>query len=533
MDAVIYARFSSDNQREESVTAQIRACTEYAQKQGYSVVKVYTDEARSATTDDRPGFLKMISDIKNKLVKPDVVLVHKLDRFARNRYDSAFYKRELRRCSVRLESVVEHLDDSPESIILESVLEGMAEYYSRNLAREVMKGMKETALQGRHTGGRPPLGYDVDSEGKYVINEEEARAVRLIFEMYNQGHKYNEIIATLNQRGYKTKLGRPFGKNSLHDILRNKKYTGVYVFNRSAPKQSGKRNHHLNKRQDEIIEILGGMPAIIDEGLFWKVQEKMDKNRLGPARNKAKVNYLLSGLIWCGECGHRMVGASSSYITKKSKEYKQKHYYTCNFRDRTKQCNNKKISKELIEDYILTKLESQLFAESNIPLLAEKIYKHYLGQQNEYAEEINYLKKEMAATEKQVANLVSVLAAGASGVKAVVERLKLLESKKTTLETRLQECHIKANKSVITKEAIAAHLKKNLRLLKNKSLDTCKQVIQEFVEKVVVYRDKVEVIFKITVDLNGGGGPYRIKSTDSRLSIDKNAKSQQNLKPPT
>ncbi|MCL6559890.1 MAG: recombinase family protein, partial [Firmicutes bacterium] len=176
MKAVIYARFSSDNQREESITAQVRACTEYAQRKGYAVVKVYTDEARSAITDDRPGFLQMIEDIKSGRVKADLLLVHKLDRFARNRYDSAFYKRELRRAGVRVESVLEHLDDSPESILMESVIEGMAEYYSRNLAREVMKGMKETALQGKHNGGKPPLGYDVDSEGRYIINEAEAIA---------------------------------------------------------------------------------------------------------------------------------------------------------------------------------------------------------------------------------------------------------------------------------------------------------------------------------------------------------------------
>ncbi|MBM7855881.1 DNA invertase Pin-like site-specific DNA recombinase [Desulfohalotomaculum tongense] len=319
MKAVIYARFSSDNQREENITAQVRACTEYASRKGCTVVKVYTDEARSATTDDRPSFLEMIDQIKTKLIKTDIVLVHKLDRVARNRYDSAFYKRELRQAGVRVESVLEHLDDSPESILMESVIEGMAEYYSRNLARDVMKGMKETTLQGKHTGGKPPLGYDVDSEGKYIINETEARAVKIIFEMYSAGCGYNAILARLNTHGYKTKASKPFGKNSLHGILRNKKYIGIYVFNRTAAKQGGKRNHHLSKPLEEIIELSDAIPPIIDEETFRSVQERMDANRQGPARSKAKVNYLLSGLIWCGECNHKMTGASSSYLTKKVK----------------------------------------------------------------------------------------------------------------------------------------------------------------------------------------------------------------------
>ena len=153
MKAVIYARFSSDNQREESITAQVRACTEYAKRQSYSIEKIHTDEARSATTDDRPGFLRMIEEIKSRAVETNLLLVHKLDRFARNRYDSAVYRKALATAGVRLIAADQPLDDSPESVLLESLLEGLAEYYSRNLAREVMKGMKENAYQAQFNGG--------------------------------------------------------------------------------------------------------------------------------------------------------------------------------------------------------------------------------------------------------------------------------------------------------------------------------------------------------------------------------------------
>lgn len=304
--AAAYARYSSDNQREESIEAQLRAIREYCERNRIQLVKIYTDEARSATTDDRPGFLQMIQDSSKGLFS--AVIVHKLDRFSRDRYDSAFYKRQLKKNGVRLISVLENLDDSPESIILESVLEGMAEYYSRNLAREVMKGMRETALQCKHTGGKPPLGYNVAPDKTYIINEHESRIVQTIFEMYAAGSGYNEIILKLKQEGCKTQTGRPFGKNSIHDILINEKYRGVYIFNRSEKKINGKRNHHKSKSEDDIIKIEGGMPRIIDDKTWKAVQARMKKNKRGPAANKAKETYLLSGLIYCGKCGGAMVG---------------------------------------------------------------------------------------------------------------------------------------------------------------------------------------------------------------------------------
>ena len=189
--AAIYVRFSSNHQREESIDAQIRAAKQFAKNNDMKITKIYTDKAQSATTSDRPGFLKMIKDSKENIF--DKVIVHKLDRFARNRYDSAVFKRKLRENEVELISVLENFDDSPESIILESVLEGMNEYYSANLAREVSKGMKENAMQCKHNGGRPPLGFDVADDKTYKINEADAAKVRLIFKMYAAGKRWSDL----------------------------------------------------------------------------------------------------------------------------------------------------------------------------------------------------------------------------------------------------------------------------------------------------------------------------------------------------
>ena len=299
-----YARFSSDNQRSESIDAQIRAMNQFCKQNHWQVVSTYTDEARSATTDNRPQFQQMIADSGKGLF--DIVLVHKLDRFSRDRYDSAIYKKKLKKNHVKLCSVLERMDDSPESIMMEAVLEGMSEYYSKNLAREVMKGMNETALQCKHTGGCPPLGYDLDENRHLIVNEQEAQAVKIIFQMFADGHGYTTIIDYLNAHGYKTKRGKMFGKNSLYEILSNEKYTGVFVFNKAAARADGKRNNHAQK--ESYIRIEGGCPAIIGKKLFAQVQRIKAKNKRNTGRYHSKEFYLLTGKLVCDVCGKRMIG---------------------------------------------------------------------------------------------------------------------------------------------------------------------------------------------------------------------------------
>ena len=197
--AVAYARFSSDHQRDESIDAQLRAINDYADRNGFEIVETYTDRALSARSDQRPGFQRMVQDSRSGAFK--VIIVHKLDRFSRDRYDSAFYRHELKKNGVTLCSVVENIDNSPESIILESVIEGMNEYYSKNLARETMKGLKENALTGRHTGGTALFGYKINPDTKRPETDpDEASAVRMIFDMAFKGDSYAKIAHTLNSR---------------------------------------------------------------------------------------------------------------------------------------------------------------------------------------------------------------------------------------------------------------------------------------------------------------------------------------------
>ena len=224
MTAVIYARYSSDNQREESIEGQIRECTAYAEKNGITIVKHYIDRAISAKTDNRPEFQQMIKDSDKKLF--DIVLVWKLDRFARNRYDSARYKTQLKKNGVKLMSATEIISDGPEGIILESVLEGYAEYYSADLSEKVIRGMTENALKGKFSGGAIPFGYTINADRRFEIDPLTASFVAEAFQRYNDGQTMREIQDWFNEKGIKNKRGGPMTFNVIQHMLSNRRYIG-------------------------------------------------------------------------------------------------------------------------------------------------------------------------------------------------------------------------------------------------------------------------------------------------------------------
>ena len=218
MTAVIYARYSSDSQREASIEGQLRDCKDYAEKNGITVVGTYIDRAYSAKTDDRPDFQRMIKDSGKKIF--DVVLVWKLDRFARNRFDAVNYKYQLEKNGVHLVSAMEPISQGPEGIMVESMLIGMAEYYSAELALKVARGERENALQCKYNGGVVPLGFTIGKEDRlYHIDPETAPIVQEIFTRYADGEPAEKIAASLNERGLRTALRRLY-KLLVHGLYR-------------------------------------------------------------------------------------------------------------------------------------------------------------------------------------------------------------------------------------------------------------------------------------------------------------------------
>lgn len=513
MHVAAYVRYSSDNQRNESIDAQLRAIEDYAERHKMTIAKVYADRAKTATSDKREGFQRMIADSAIGLFQ--AVVVHKLDRFSRDKYDNVLYKRKLKKNGVRVISVTENLDGSPESIILESLLEGMAEYYSKNLAREVMKGMLENAYKCKHTGGTPPLGYDVTPEKDYVINEAEAEIIRQIFALYLAGHGYISIIKRLNEQGYKTKRGNSFGKNSLHDIIANEKYCGTYVFNRVASKDAfGMRNSHKEKPGNEIIRIEGGMPAIISKEDFELAKAMMAKNKHRAGRYKAKQQYLLSGLIVCGECGYAMQG--NARVAGRNKE--RYISYRCGNRDRKNACLNKELRKEYIEQFVLSELEKKLFNDEAIPYLVKRLNEHQESTKTNKQKEIRELEKRIRSVEKETDNIVSAISQGF--VQEIFkEKLVSLEKEKAEIKIAMSELNPAEEVPYLDEDSIRQLLSMFRQYVLERNIPECKRFIDSYVGKVVVFREYVEVYLKFAVDEKRANSTVIIKSSTKKKSL--------------
>ncbi len=462
MNAVIYARFSSDRQREESIEGQVRECTEYAKQNGYTVVETYIDRALSASkeTEKRLDFLRMVRDSGKRLF--DVVLVWKLDRFARNRYDSAHYKAILKKNGVRVVSATEHITEGPEGIILESMLEGMAEYYSAELSEKIHRGQKENALKCRNNGGCIPLGYKLGQDKRLEIDPVTAPVVREIFQRYAEGATIREIIDDLNQRGIKTSRGYSFTYSGFNLLLQNRKYIGEY------------------KYQDVVIP--GGVPAIVSPEVFDRVQTRMEKNKHAPATAKAKERYLLTTKLFCGNCGKVMFGESG--VGTGQKVYR---YYKCASAKKKAGCNKKAVKKEWIENLVV---QQTMAVVVDGPLM-EQIVDRLLALQGAESYDLKLLRRQLKETEQGIENMVNAIQQGIITA-STKERLASLEEQKHHLDQQIMKEQIQ--NPVLTREQIVFFLDQ----YKHTDItdETQRQrLIDCFVNAVYVYDDRIVLTF--------------------------------------
>jgi len=405
MNGVIYARYSCDHQREESIEGQIRECREYADRNGINIIEVYADRALTGKTDKRPRFQKMIKDSEKRQF--DVIVVWKLDRFSRNRYDSATYKNKLKKNGVRVVSAKEQISDSPEGIILESMLEGMAEYYSADLAVKITRGLKENALKGWYNGGTVPLGYMRGPEKKLVINPDTAPLVVEIYERYANGETVREIIASLNERGIKTTRGCSFRQSSLDTLLTNDVYIGYY------------------RAMGETIE--GGMPAIVSRELFDRVQQRRAKNRRAPSSAKADVEYLLTTKLFCGRCGSMMAGESG-----KSHMGTKYYYYKCGRHKRAEGCRQRSLRKEVAEKIVIDRAIEIIQREGVIEFVAECAAKMQLQESSI----LPVLQAELKEVNKGIDNMLNAILMGIV-TESTKARLESLEADRKRIEASI------------------------------------------------------------------------------------------------
>lgn len=514
---VIYARFSSTNQRDESIDAQERAIKKFAQKYNIVIAKEYIDRAKSATTADRPEFQRMIKDS----AKGDfqVVLVHKLDRFARNRYDSLVYRAMLQKNHVELISISEPYDENaPASSLMLGILEVMNEFYSKNLAIEVRKGLEENALKCIHTGGTPPLGYEVDKvTRRLVINEEEAEAVRMIFQLTLYGHGYSEIIKQLTEKGYKTKAGEDFGKNSLYEILCNPKYKGVYFYNRSTPADPYTKKRNSHRKNKNMITIPNGVPAIISEEDFNRVQEIL-RHRKQHYRGGQEHHeqYLLTGKIFCGKCGHTYTGNR-----KKSKGNKAPTItYRCNNQARRtgKVCGNREVNRDYIESFVIEQIEHSIFNERMADEILVKFEEHLRKKTMEMSQIVHRLEDQMKQKIDERGKWAKALVESETSHQRQIalEEMERLDKEKADLQGRIEQEKASLELDIPDRSELEECYRKAQEMFKARALKNMKALVDLYVEKVIVHEDEVEVILNLVPLL------YRQNFTNDTRKIKRN-----------
>lgn len=506
---VIYARFSSHGQNEQSIEAQVRICKEFAESKGLKTVNVYNDKARTGTNDSRPAFQKMITDAQSGAFR--YIIVYMFDRFARNRRDSIMYKEMLKeKYGIKVLSALEPIAEDEGGEFYEMFLDWNAEKYSKRLSKRVKDGLDTSVANGTFCGGYLIYGYKIDYEpvagksGKFIkrvaINEEEAEVVKFVFEQYDKGISKLEIAKTLNEKGLRFK-GKPFKARTFDKYLVNRKYTGEFEFG--------------GRHCDNMY------PQIVSKDLFERVQTRLNKNKyfLGGA-NKAKIDYLLTGKLFCGHCGTEMV--SDGGVSKTGATH---YYYTCKKKKKSL-CDKRRENKEKLEEYVVSCVCDFLSNPKNAEVAANDVLAYY-----DKRTDTNVLKSvqtKIANAKKEISELAD------SFVKA---KNKLLQE---TIEKKMEEYEILLNDLIyqeaqlelergykITKKDITEFISEILKGDKNDK-DYQKKIIDNLVSQVFVSDDDTIVYLNIK-----GGKTIDLLDIDDSKEVLKSTKSVRMQTPPS
>ena len=458
--AVIYARYSSNNQTEQSIEGQVHVCQDFAKRNDIIIVDSYIDRAMSGTNDNRDAFQKMLKDSNNK--KWDYVLVYKLDRFARNKYESAINRKRLRDNGVKLLSAMENIPETPEGTLMESLLEGMNQYYSEELAQKVSRGLHESRMKG-HCIGSVPFGY-IKVDKKLQINEEESNILIRIYEDYSNGYTILQISRKFEQENI-TNNGQKFIPQTIRHYLQRKLYTGEYEIN-------GKQYNNI-------------YPPIISKELFEKVKNKMDSNRYGCRKDNHAI-FKLKDKIYCGNCNKKMYPVSA--ISNNSTTIR---YYKC-LTTKKEDCFTGNIDKNFIENIIDRFLIEQFNIPKNLEEISEKIYQI---QKKELSSNIslNSIKRDLQKVNTSISNLLSAIEEGifTTTTKQRLEELELSQkelSEKLIIEESKQQIEV-------SKDDIQDYFRTTMKECPNRTIEL-------FIRAIRVYNNKIEIEFNYSKPTN-------------------------------
>lgn len=462
MRGVIYARYSpGPHQTEQSIEGQVADCQQYAEEHGIDIIEIYADRHVSGkSVVGRDEFQRMLRDAEKG--RFDCVLVWKIDRFGRDRQDIAMGKMALKRAGVKLMYARESVPEGPEGIILESVLEGLAEYYSADLRQKVIRGMKETAKKGQYCGQSLPIGYKVDAERHIIVDEREAAVVREAFKLHIAGGQIRDIVQLFADRGIMGRRGKPVSNAVVYRMLRNEKYLGEFY----------------------IQDVKLNVEPIIDQATFLEAARHFKTSR-NNAAGRAKVNYLLSCKMFCGYCGS-MISAEAG-TGKLGKVYR---YYKCGDKKRGKKCELKPFPKDHLEDAIILATVNDMLTDEMIEKLTVRILE--VQEQENADDPVVGLRRRLDSNKKRQRNLLDAIEEG--GARGLVSRLAALEEEEERLVLEIQRAEIKRPR--LTHEVVEAWLR-SFRAGDVTDDDFRARLVDTFIARVELRNDEALIFYNI------------------------------------
>lgn len=498
-NAVIYARFSSKMQNDgASIDLQLDACKDFAKKNGYTIVGNYVDEAISGTKEDqRIQFMQMITDAETHDFS--TVLVYKYNRFARDMRLQLKYEDLLDQFDVSLIATTENYGDSHQANLLKMISAWSAENDIIQISENVLRGQKSRARECRHCGGLPPLGYDVDPTTKNLIlssNENEITAVKTIFDMRSQGYTYQEIVKALDYAGVnRSKKGQRITKTSMLSILKNEKYMGTFVFNKSTAKDKrGKRNGHRYKDDAEIIKVPNGCPAIVEEDTFLMAQEILKNPNASSGRARATRYYLLSGLLKCC-CG----AAYIAHYRNERPGHKGYANYVCSGRRRNPNCTcqNKGIEMTSLDTIVLSIVQDILLQDAQN--LTDHLNSTRAKAYSNLDSQLKETRRQVTEVEKKIKNLSTAIADGFYDQTLQKQLQELIESKSLLLK-KIDDLTTVSETPMVTVDLVKEKLSTISNFMQSNNIREVQMALSSLIDEITIHTDRVEIHLKIPIN---------------------------------
>ena len=496
--AALYARVSSDRQDVDlSVAAQMRALRAYAEANGYTVAREYIDEAESGRIADRPQFKEMIGEGSKPNSAFNVILVWKFSRFTRKREHAVAFKSMLRRKGIKVVSITEHADDTPTGKLMEAIIESVDEFYSENLAQEVVRGMREAASRGFFPAPIAPFGYTrvkisdgAKERPTLEVDPAAAPVVKEIFESSLSGNGLKEICKTLNGRGI-TNRGKRWNKGGLHYLLTNEAYTGIAVWGRTSK----------GEKVQDPVRVEGAWPALVSRELFDAVQEAM-RERAPKVQRPARVGskFLLSGLLKCGVCGrpYRAQGAKSGQFA----------YYICGtlFTEGAGTCSARYLNAPRLETFVVEKIRERILTEETIVALVTLVAEEIDAMAGELSCRLEVIEAELGDVRKRLERLYEALETSELTLEVLSPRIFSLRHREEQLEAAREDAASQLEQRRVelpTTEEIKEYVADFRDFLKEGTIPECKALIRNFVEGIEINGDEAVLTYTIPMPNDG------------------------------